>query len=191
MRCMRILFVALLPLVVMAPAAAKDKPVIEKFKATSMNTDGGATMVEIGIAEWSTADERQELLQVLKDGGSKAVGEHIQKMKDKNSKGYLSLPNTMGQDLGYAYQFDSEGTRIIVVATNRPVSMGEAMGGSLSQDNNITFVNLVLDDKSNEGKGQLYVGARLFIEDSGKLAVKDTISASDLTKVKPEKVKKK
>lgn len=184
----RALCVTVLSLLMAIPVVAKEKEMIEKFRATSMDADSRPVMVEIGISAWSTEEERQELMAALNDGGSKAVGELLQKMKDKSSKGFITLPNMMGQDLGYAYQFNEGDTRIVIVATNRPVTMGESMAGSLSQDNNITFANLVLDS-SNDGKGQLYVGARMYVDDAGKLAVKDSISATDLTSVKPEKVK--
>lgn len=188
MRRPHVALLAILSLLIALPAVAKDKEMIEKFHATSMDADNRPAMVEIGISHWSTDEERQELMAALKEGGSEAVGEHLQKMKDKSSKGFITLPGSMGQDLGYAYQFDQGDQRIVIVATNRPVSMGEAMSGSLSQDNNISFANLVLD-KSGEGKGQLYIGARMYVEDSGKLAVKDAIVASDLTKVKTDPVK--
>jgi len=182
MRFWKSIFVVALTLAAVVPAAAKDKQMIEKFKCTSMDSNNRPAMVEIGISQWSTEQERQELLAVLQQGGGKALGDQLQKIKKSSSKGFMSLPRTMGMDLGYAYQFDQGDTRIIIVATDRPPTAGESMSGSLTDDNNVTFANLVLD-KSGSGKGQLYIGARMYLDESGKLAVKDAISASELTKI--------
>ena len=120
------LAVALMVAVMVEPGFAKEKKqVIERFQADSMDLDSGrAAIAEIGIMEWSTDEERQALIQAFKDGGNQGAYKYLNK---QDEKAFVSFPNTMGYQMRYAFQFNSDGKRQIVMATNRPIGMGEVM----------------------------------------------------------------
>lgn len=173
------------------PADAKKKEVIERFHGNAMSLDvGRAAQVQIGIYEWTSDEERQALIQAFNQGGNEAAYKHLGKLEDK---GYLRGAQTMGYQMRYAYQFESDGKRQIVLATDRPISFGEAMTGSWSQENNISFVVLQLDKETGEGVGQVVFGAEFKVnEKTGQLEI-ETLShnPTKLTDVKPQKVKHK
>jgi len=72
---------------------------------------------------------------------------------------FVSLPQSLGYQIRYAFQSESSGKRMITLATNRPIAMGEVMRGSMSQENNISLVFLELDPETGEGTGEMIVGA--------------------------------
>lgn len=173
------------------PSTAKKKEVIERFHANAMDLDAGrATQMQIGIYEWTTDEERQALIQAFNEGGNEAAYKHLGKLDEK---GYLRGAQTMGYQMRYAYAFESDGKRQIVLATDRPISFGEAMTGSLSQENNISFVVLQVDKETGEGIGQVVWGAEFKVnEKTGQLEI-ETLSQNPtkLTDVKPQKEKHK
>ena len=174
------------------PAIAKDKhPVTERFQATAMDLDSGrATIVDIGIFEWSTDDDRQALITAFNDGGNEAVYKHMSK---QDEMAYLRAPNTLGYQMRYAYQYEADGKRHIILGTDRPMAMGEVMSGSLSQENNISFVTLDLDQETGKGTGMMVFGAEFKVnKKTGHLEIETlSMNPTKFTTVKTEKVKHK
>ena len=173
------------------PAEAKKekREPIEKFKARAISLDRGAAKnLDITIFGWTTPEERQALLQTFVDGGSKALYKALEK---ETVKGYLKLPNTLGYDMQYAFQFEVEGKRRIVLATDRPLGFLELARSSRSTDYNVSLVVLDLDPETGEGEGQATGGAELSIKD-GKLQIEYVgTQPTRLTNVKPVALKKK
>lgn len=184
--------VAALLVVVPSPAAAKEKKqVVERFRANAMDVDSArATIVEIGITEWSTEEERQALVQAFNDGGNEAAYKHLSQQKEK---AYVRAGMTLGYQMRYAYQFKREDKRQIVLATDRPMSLGEVMTGAASQDNNISLVILQLNPETNTGEGQMVFGAEFKVnEKTGQLEIETlSMNPTTLSKVTAEKVKQK
>jgi len=186
------LVVALVVFVMVVPSFAKEKKqVIERFQADSMDLDSGrAEIAEIGIMEWSTDEERQALIQAFKDGGNQGAYKYLNK---QDEKAFVSFPNTMGYQMRYAFQFNSDGKRQIVMATDRPIGMGEVMRDTDSQRDSISLVTLELDPNTNEGTGEMVFGAEFKVnQKTGQLDIETmSMNPTKLTNVKPKKVKHK
>ncbi|MEJ2084334.1 MAG: hypothetical protein P8Y44_01475 [Acidobacteriota bacterium] len=184
-------FVLLAVSLVAAPLLAKKRPVIERYQATAMSLQAGrASRMEVGIFGWSTDEDRTAMIDAFKQGGDQAVYKLLGK---QDEMAFVSLPGTLGYQMRYVYQSENDGKRIITMATDRPIAMGEIRRGSVSQDYNISLVILELDPTSGEGTGEMIVGAdfgvnkktgRFEIETAGRDPIK-------FTAVKPMKVKSK
>ena len=190
--CYVALAVALMVAGMVEPGFAKEKKqVIERFQADAMDLDSGrAEIAEIGIMEWSTDEERQALIQAFKDGGNQGAYKYLNK---QDEKAFVSFPNTMGYQMRYAFQFNSDGKRQIVMATDRPIGMGEVMRDTDSQRDSISLVTLELDPSTNEGTGEMVFGAEFKVDQkTGQLDIETmSMNPTKLTNVKPQKVKHK
>ena len=154
-------------LAVEAPAAAQSyDDTIEAFEATTVQMDiGKMTIVRIGITEWSTADERKGLIQAFQEGGSDAVGEFL---KGQSEKGFVKFPNTAAYKMHYAWQIETEGKRVILMATDRPVT---PLGTPKSLEKNLSMLKLVVDAEKGKGEGNMVAGARLVVDKEGQLKI--------------------
>jgi hypothetical protein len=174
------------------PALAKEKKeVIERYEATAMSLElGRASIAEIGIFGWSTDEDRQALINAFQQGGDQGLYKYLGKQEEK---AFVSLPGTLGYQMRYAYQTESEGKRVIVLATDRPIGMGEVMRDTDSQRDNISLVFLELDPQTGKGTGEMIVGAGFGInKKTGKFEI-ETLGQDPVkfTTVKPQPVKHK
>lgn len=172
--------------------AAKDKhEVIERFTATAMDLDSGrATIVNIGIFGWNTDEDRLAMIAAFNEGGNRAVYKHLSKQKEM---AFVRAPNTIGYQMRYAYQYESEGKRHIILGTDRPISGFEIMHATDSRDNSVSFVTLDLDKETGKGTGIAVFGAEFkHNKKTGQLEI-ETISMNPtkFTSVETEKVKHK
>ena len=169
-----------------APAVAKQKrQPLEKFRARAFNVDwGGATNLDITIYEWTTPEERERLIRTFVEGGGDALYDALDDVSDK---GFIKLPRTLGYDMQYAWQFEAEGRRRIVLATDRPMGFLEMSRGSRTRDYNVTLVVLDLDPETGEGEGTVALGAELSVDkESGRLVVEIAGKRpTELKKVRP------
>jgi hypothetical protein len=190
------------PLGAQTPAAehvpTKDDPI--RFSAFAVSMQGGrAGVVEIVIERWTGDDERKGLLELVggtsfKDGGQDKLLKALQDVKVRT--GYIRTPNSLGWDLKYAKEFhQADGTRQIVVATDKPVSFFAARNSSRSLDYPFTFVEMRIKppDAKGEAKGEgkllaatavSYATGKLELENYGQEPVR-------LTTITQEKDKKK
>ena len=79
-------------------------------------------------------------------------------------KGYVKAPNTLAYDMKYVWQFEHEGKRRIVLATDRPMGFLELTRASRTTDYNVSLVVLELDPETGEGEGH----AAAFLEGGEK-----------------------
>lgn len=174
------------------PAIAKDKhPVIERFQATAMDLDSGrASIVEIGIFGWNSEADRQDLIKTFQDGGNPAVYKWMGK---RDEMAFVKLPNTMGYQMRYAFQYEQDGKRHIILGTDRPIGMGEIMRDTQTAQNSISLVTLDLDPDTGEGTGGMVFGAEFdHNKKTGQLQIETlSMNPTKFTKVKTEKVKHK
>jgi hypothetical protein len=159
----RSLALVVIGLLVCVAAAAKEKAkAIANFRAFAVNMQGGpatnAGVVQIGIDRWSTDEERAALITTLKEKGSTALLNALVKLPPL---GYIRMPNTLGWDLYYARQNQlPDGTRQVVIATNRPLGFGEVARQTRSADYDFTLVEMHFD-KSGKGEGKLAAAAEI------------------------------
>jgi hypothetical protein len=134
---------------------------IETFTATAVNMSGvgrpGAGVVEISIERWSTDAERDRLVTVLKEKGSDALLNALQKLP---RVGYIRTPGRIGWDLHFARNNKTDEGRQVVIATDRPMSFWEASRRPRSADYDFTLIDIRFDP-DGKGTGKLAVAAKV------------------------------
>lgn len=144
------------------PAAAKDKPtIIESYQANAIvQTAGSGSMATINIYRWSSDAERDEILGVIKSAtaGDREVAKAL---RGQVKAGYAFMSGRQGYPLRYAREFKmGDGTRQIILATDRPVSFQEAYTDSMAGDFDVSVIILNVDE-NGKGEGILSVGTEL------------------------------
>lgn len=133
-----------------------------------IQTGGRTSIMDISVSEWTTSEERQMLIEYMKEKGTRTLREKLQEL---SVKGRVNPSGQLGVNWRYAYQFPKSGGRTIILATDRPVNVGEAIGqGVVGRSHNITMAVLELDEGGN-GAGTLVLGAELSFGADGKLEV--------------------
>ncbi len=132
-------------------ASAEDKAVL-RLRAWAVNTNSNVrtNTIDIVIERWSTPEEIESLRGVLIEKGSDKLLSAVQKIKPRC--GYTRTSNSLGWDLQFAREtVMSDGTRKIVVGTDRPMSMWELRNAGRSTDYEFSLAEIRLPV---EGKGQ-------------------------------------
>ena len=152
--------------------AEKAKP-IETFTAfaASLGT-GRAGRVDITINRWSTDEEREMLLTTLQEFGPDKLLDAL--MKIRPPVGYMRTPNSLGYDLFYARNnANPDGSRKVVLATNRRVAFREAANNTRSMQYQFTLIEIHLD-KSGKGEGKMVPAAKVtWDKDAKKIEVEN------------------
>jgi hypothetical protein len=148
---------------VTVPVLAEKEKVIAEFRAFAVNMTGGprtsAGVVQIGIFRWSTEDEREALLTTLQEKGSGALIDALMKQPEA---GYIKMPNTLGWTLFYARQTqEPDGSRKIVLATNRKLTFGEVSRQTRSAEYDFTLVEIHMPADGKKGEGKLAAAAKV------------------------------
>ena len=133
--------------------AQKAEP-IETFTAmgAQMST-GRSSHITITIERWTTAEERQALINTLKEKGQPALTAALYNLP---RVGYIRLPDSMGYDLKYAYSTQlPDGTRRVVVAADRALSMREAAKNNRSEKYDFAVTEMHFPKGGGSGEGKL------------------------------------
>jgi hypothetical protein len=171
-RLSRLVFAAIILSTLNAPAIAqrsRDTLPLE-LTAAAVGTGGVltrpvASQVEIRITRWSTAGETERLLTTVKAKGSEALLDAVQ---DAKSVGSIRTPGNLAYDLRYASQeMLGDGMRRIVLITDRPISMWEAVNRPPTIDYPFTFIELRLNSRG-EGEGKLNLATRIDASRTGR-----------------------
>jgi hypothetical protein len=170
-----------LALAAAAPAAAQtadappstDDPI--RFTAFAVQMQAGmAKTITIAIERWTPDAERQMLLghvskATTKAGGQDALLEALQDIKPRC--GFIRAPNTIGWDIKYAHQDVLEdGTRRIVVATDKPVSFLAVVSQARTLDYPFSLIEMRFPKGSDKGEGKLLGQSSLSTKD-GRLQI--------------------
>jgi hypothetical protein len=161
----------------LAPVSAEGptpkNPVRFSAFAVSMQ-QGQAGQIDIAIERWTTDDERKELLGLLagtefRSGGQDKLLEALQAIQPR--VGFIRTPKTMGWDLKYAWQSAlPDGTRQIVIATDKPVSFLAASNSGDVLNYPFTLIEIRMG-KDDTGEGRLLAATAVSVE-NGKLELK-------------------
>ena len=120
---------------------------------------GEAGMLTITITRWSTDQERDMLKNTLVSGGPDKLLAALQSIRPP--VGTISSPNTMGYDLFFARNnVMPDGTRQVVLATNRRVGMGEVASDNATIDYRFNLIEIRLD-KNGNGEGKMAPASRV------------------------------
>ncbi len=142
-----------------SPSEAPTKHDPLRFSAFNVSmTTGAAGVTEIAIERWTTTEERTKLLGLVEtakygEGGQRKLLDALQRINPR--VGYIRTPNSIGWDLRYAVENTlPDGTRQIVIATDKPVSFAAAASGGDAMDYPFTLIEMRM--KPNEkGEGKM------------------------------------
>jgi hypothetical protein len=139
-----------------------NKP-LETFNARAFNVQTGQTgRVEIVINRWSTDGEREVLKAVLKAAGSEAM---VGEMQNMPQVGYIRTPETMGDALMFARSTTlPDGTRQVVVATNRPISVAGSLAPGTAQKYDLSVIEMRWKKGDKTGEGKMTLAAQASID---------------------------
>jgi hypothetical protein len=139
-----------------------NKP-IETFDARAFNVQRGQTSpIEIVINRWSTDGEREVLKAVLKAAGSQAM---VQEMEKMPQVGYIKTPESMGDALMFARSTElPDGTRQVVVATNRPISVAGSLAPGTAQKYDLSVIEMRWKKGDKKGEGKMTLAAQASID---------------------------
>jgi hypothetical protein len=129
---------------------AQDKPKREVYQAQAMgqSTQAGQTFgVTVNIAEYSSPEERQILLEAFDKAGSEGLF--------NASKGRIAITGTLGYDISFVRKIPTDGGFKIRVLTNRPIRIGEAWENGRSTDYNLTALEFDLSSQKDMSTGVL------------------------------------
>lgn len=149
-------------------------------------------VAQIAIERWSTDAERESLVSLLsgttlKAGGQDKLLRALQNVKPRT--GFVRLPNTLGWDLRYAReQVQPDGTRRIVVATDKPVSFGAALTGAESLDYPFTFIEMRMG-ANNKGEGRMLARSAITVQNGHILLENYGNEPIKLTEIEQEQKK--
>ena len=141
-------------------AAAEDKALL-RLRAWAVNLNNGArtSTMEIVIERSSTQEEIDKLRGILIEQGGDKLLAAVQKIKPRC--GYVRTTNTLGWDLQFARETVLEdGTRKIVIGTDRPVSFWEARNNPRLSDYEFSLAEIRLP-KEGKGQGKAITAAKL------------------------------
>jgi hypothetical protein len=168
-----------------------------RFSAFAVNMQGGlAGNVEIAIERWTTDAERNALVDLVKQTTDSPKDQErlLKALQDITPRvGFIRTPNSMGWDLKYAYESTAaDGSRQIVIATDKPVSFLAAARGARTMDYAFSLVEMRFPAGSNKGEGKLLAQTSLAVK-NGKLELEiygqEPTRLSTITEKNP-KVKK-
>jgi len=139
---------------------------------------GATGSLQITVERWSTAEERKAYLEAIVEGRNETTLQGKQRylldMMDKargaNRVGFARFPRTLGWDLTYAWQFMDGNTRVIRLATNRPVPFIEARNQYRTMDYPFGIIELRLNEKG-EGDGNVFQAASVTVDKDGVLQI--------------------
>lgn len=139
----------------------------EHFVANYVDLNTGRTgPVEMDVRRWSTAAEREGLVQTLFKQGSDGL---LDELRDMRSVGRIYTPGSIGYDLRYAEQRRlPDGGREIILATDRPMSFWEIVNSPRSSQYPFTWVQFQMR-ADGKGEGKLAVAARIIGEEADRL----------------------
>jgi len=152
------------------PGFARDKN--ETIDATAWGTStqmGAHADVTITIYDWSTAADRQILVEAFQKGQNQGLVNALTKMK---AVGHIAITGTLGYDLSYIKMEPTPTGRRITFVTNRQIKFAEAYADTQSQAFNLSGGILDLNDQDKtKSAGQLFPAAQLIINSDGKLQI--------------------
>jgi hypothetical protein len=147
-----------------------------RFTAFNVSMPTGvAGVTQIAIERWTTVEERTALLKLVEtakygEGGQRKLLSALQKIKPRT--GFMRTPNSLGWDLRYAVENTLEdGTRQIVIVTDKPVSFAAAANQGRIMDYPFTLIEMRM--KPNEkGEGKMLAATSILVK-NGRLELEN------------------
>lgn len=193
----KIAFLCILTCFLPAIGFAQEEKVDESYRAFGVAMGPGmAGVLDINISRWTTPEERQALINSLVQDGQEKTVDLLRKQKEtgwtrtQSGAGMHGWPSVR---LHYAYQFQQpDGKRIVVLVTDRNMTMAERMSMGRSTDYEISAIVMELqkgDDGKEKGTGTLFAAAKLGFDKEKKQLEVESLGQQPvrLTDIKREK----
>ncbi len=149
------------------------KPMVV-YTAWAMNMlgGGGGTTVTIGIYRWSSDAERTALINVLKTEGNAQL---VADMSQLPQIGYIFTQGTLAYALFYARENTlPDGSKQVVLASNRPISFGGAVSPGARQQYNLGVIEMRFPKSGGDGEGKIILQGMAKIDDqTGKIEIEN------------------
>lgn len=140
------------------------------------------------VDSYSDDQEVIHLLEVLQQGGQRAV---LDAMQDMESKGWFKIGNSLGYQAAVIRSFEVEGVRIIRVITDRPIQFVESLRGLRSRDYPFGAIEIKIGP-DGKGQGSLVAALKVsFTEDGNVELTSFGTEPFRILSVSKQKVKKK
>ena len=149
------------------PSAATSGPSVKnplRLSAVGLIMDTGTMgRIDVVIERWTTDAEREALLGTLVKGRQQdKLLDALQDMKLRT--GYMRTPQSLGWDLRYARDNRlADGTRQIVIATDKPVSFWAVRSGSRTMDYPFTLLEMRMKE-NGKGEGRMLAQTNIAVE---------------------------
>jgi hypothetical protein len=161
-RLLQLTTIAALLLTAAAPARAQTNIEAEEFTAFAVNmgalSGGGTAQLIMTVNRWSSQAEREELFATLKQKGQQGLLDSIRSAK---RVGNLRTPNSVGYELRLALiEPGKDGSRRILLFTDRPVGFYEATNRPPSYEYPFTVIDMVMPAEG-KGKGSMSIAAKI------------------------------
>jgi hypothetical protein len=137
----------------------------ERFlaNAVAMGSVSGTARVEFTVERWTTDAERQEFLNILAEQGEGAL---VDALQQAGGVGRVRVNSRLSYPISYAFQYPGpDGSRRIVLATDRPVSAFEATNRLRTMDYSVSLAELSLP-ADGSGEGTLMVAALITLDEA-------------------------
>jgi len=147
-----------------AVQAQEGTPAHEIYQAQAMGTEtqlGKIFDVNINIDSYSSDADRQTLIDAFQKDGSKGLSNALEKM---SRKGSLAVTGTVGYDITYARRVSTPDGYRVRVLTNRPVSFRELRNGARSENYNLSYVELNINDQPSKSTGTLLPAVQFTVD---------------------------
>jgi hypothetical protein len=159
---------SLAPLLIASFALAQDKPTPEVFQAQAMGKGtqlGRNFSVTVHIADYSSPEERQALVEAFDKAGSEGLFNALNKM---GSKGRIAITGTLGYDISFIRKIPTADGYKVRVLTNRPIQFGEAWVNGRSTDYNLSALEFDISNEKNKSTGVLLPACQFKIDKKTK-----------------------
>ena len=170
-----------------------------RFTAFAVNMSnvgpGSAGTVEIRLTQWSSAAERQRVIETMVEKGQDAL---LKMLQDLPSKGRLRFPNwqgpdpnnlRLGWDVRYAWQTPQpEGGTRVIVALDRYMSFREVRNQPRTVDYPFTLIEIRMN-KDGQGEGRMAYATKINFDKKTNTVELENYASEPvrLTTVKAEK----
>jgi hypothetical protein len=128
---------------------------------------GAIGSVKFTIERWSTPEERERLIQAMLERGQDALLEELRRMPSHGRMRFPTWqgPDPLGAQLGWDLRYAAreplpDGGFRVVLMTDRPVALWEAVNRPRSIDYPFTLIELHVD-RSGEGEGKMSVATKI------------------------------
>jgi hypothetical protein len=159
-----------------AVGSAQEEKVEENYRAFGVAMGPGVSgVLNIHITRWSSEEERLTLVKSLIENGQEKT---VDLLREQEETGWASTQTGAGMRgwpsvrIRYAHEFPQpDGKRVIVLVTDRTITMAEARRGGRSLDYEISALVMELEkgeDGKEEGQGVLYIAAELGFDEEKK-----------------------